>query len=739
MLSYILTHKPSFTCGVACALQIPVRCEAISEYVKLPGGRISLTHASSVVPLEATVNSAFLYDGTYMWLRRPDGQPTDVYLQAVQTLLDKLGVPSTGTLYANTLDTKLCTMVMAYMTATSGHSTALGFHMPDDRGILAYLDVPECTTSIQVSNIPGTPFYITDSYHTASEIMFTYQGRVYVILRYVPTVTAVSIVVTFYQLLHGCLPCSDDVSGKVLDYCRTSLTPDIVNYMPVTSMYIEVMAAITDDPTYVYVNPKYNGTAHWVYWDSQVGAVLVEWRKVGNQHEYKVVGLCSTCRMPRDMVEGRCCLLVEMVGSDMYVVDSHTPGISRYTARYQLASEAVRCLQTEMVSTYRMHITEGKRVTYGADCLPVLLGKKIDNTDGYIVYVDGRRPMKLKPASEYTVDIRFTPAVPRDMADNVLKGTWDYTDLPIKPIPLEMAPELDEESAVYEVSLQSCAIVRRRYDKVTGNPSGLIDSIRQKYKVDAPYASPVVWGGRDPTFMVVANRMIKRMVYNEEVPAGARIVDIGSGYGADVPVWKERGYRVVAVEYSEARYKELAAKTRSYSTVRCIHASMLDVDVHSELYSGYSIWTFMRSINAVPSKDRVRMLERLMSKRVKIVIVATTLDAARKVLGVKPEDKAAKSLCLSRKGSAQEVSATLVGRKLTLSNRTTTVDSVEPVRTYTDYLMSEDAWKAVAADKRYVCRITPAEYYLQRIYGTCDLPVMCLCKMDACIVYEPLS
>lgn len=82
------------------------------------------------------------------------------------------------------------------------------------------------------------------------------------------------------------------------------------------------------------------------------------------------------------------------------------------------------------------------------------------------------------------------------------------------------------------------------------------------------------------------------------LPANARILDVGCGSGRDSLAFKNKGYEVVAMDYSE----ELVKKATELTGIAVCHQSFYDID-ESEAYDG--IWACASLLHC----ERERLVE----------------------------------------------------------------------------------------------------------------------------------
>ncbi len=455
-------------------------------------------------------------------------------------------------------------------------------------------------------------------------------------------------------------------------------------------------------------------------------------------------------------------ILCEKVGDLYYMVDTllNPRNLSTYRERYELMVSLSNNLQRYGEFCKAFRLTEGGRLQ-GVDsaipnpeCLPMLMRRQSlsEATDGYIVYIDDKRPAKLKDMDHATVDLDFyfdEVAV----ADGKVCGKWSYNLSTQKDIPLSMLPEKSQKSAVYEVRIKDGQVVRRRSDRLTGNPVGLVKQIISQYSRNAVQSNSAVWGAKDPEFFVVANRIFKRYVYNKFVPNNSSIVDLGSGNGGDIPIWKEKGYSVIAVEPDHARYNILVSNVKSLVKIRCVQSKM---EAYEFSERDYTYCTFMRSINAISIAERLALVSRLLAKRKKLVIVCSTLERARSVLkaadsevtplNVKsamkslkelernlqtPKDVTSFSKIYKSSDDSRRIKFALKGRELTVDYERNSQGSD---RIYSDQLMSIEEWKDLADSCNAKMTICEPEEFLESVYKSTSLVAMSPCKLDVGIM-----
>ena len=447
--------------------------------------------------------------------------------------------------------------------------------------------------SVSVSAIYNGFEMLVTGIHSHDPELLTHVRYVEVVLRLYKSVTDTHIGMSCYKRE------AEGILSSIATVC----------YTPITSTYSEMLERVTDG--YVagedcHINPKHDGVAMWMFMSPTVPLSLVSQSKK-KQVTHRYVGRLADqlCNIRR-----RYCIMIEKV-EDVYVMtDCFTDEDKCYTERLKDMQEVhmlvsrLTNLRVLLTNTYHICCSCPSTRTPIDEAMSMLQGA----TDGYIAYLGNSRPMKIKLKEHMTLDLEFnksnsTYLLPEGIAEE------DLRDIQLPTDDITMSTTLD--SIVLEVSVHSKLIVRSRPDRIRGNSAHVINTVIGCYRRDSKYSNVDVWRGKDVRFCILVNRAFKRYMYMKYLPRGSSLLDIGSGNGGDIPIWRHMEYKVLAVEVDGERFKVLSSRASDCSNIKTVLCDMRRLDVLRGYLSSsairYANVSFMRSLSNM-NKDMVKLL-----------------------------------------------------------------------------------------------------------------------------------
>lgn len=794
MLQKLCELSPNLAFGIIdikSILDIPIIPSVVTKF-RIPGTAIVFTNANFCeFPRESEKPDGMAKDSEVVWyyptLAQLPENPLLVFRKDCEDILQLyaeriLRGSSTISLPNWNLTTNRITNLLCLHLGSIGDGELwLGLKLPkDERGMKIF----ECNTvlypnadekdknglervsqKLHFKSVPGTQIYYSAELTRSENVLYKQDNMLFI--RQTSRVTPSSMfeavqILNFLQFfLHNTFLCLEDNYQEAKDFMDNEVRLREKDYTPITGNFLSFLSLCAENTGDVYINPKYDGKMCWLYCSKSCPVMYIEAIKSKGRIRYKIRGALSDFKLPEEFRYNKislCCEEVEYTSFQTEIVayDCYSGSVESYKKRIEIVKEVVAMLGTSgNLTTFTTHpgankldVTKGGLLGKEGSSLTSLLDHKMPKTDGVVVYAGQSRPVKLKMAENMTVDITFklAPSLVDDMGDIV--GEWQVPTgeeakglsavlrewlkkLKDTKIPEHLLPSPEEISTVYEIRISDCSVVRKRKDREYGNPIGLIDNIVQVYDKDRIYSNILTWSGKDMTLATSLNRTFKRCAFLRYIPKGSMIIDMGSGFLGDLPIWKDMGYRVVAVEKDVDRHKESEKKVASYTKVTCINSAMENFDFFNPSYSQYRWCTFMRSINMVLPEDRAVMLQKIMKTNRNILVVCAISDKVKEVVEKVPFQCSSKitgeSIVLRKSKHVLDVQYS-VGSKQT---------SVQSTRKYSDYLWTWKQWKELAEKSGYSAKVYLEQKMLLETFGI-DLNdykgCLNLCKLDVAIV-----
>ena len=609
-----------------------------------------------------------------------------------------------------------------------------------ESSIFAILNVPLSIDSQQPSKIPGTQVFLDHSTDIVPHQWYMKNDMLCIKVADLSIMMLYTFVSFVYNLVTDLHLCSTDCNVEARTFLESCVKPREEQFVPVTTTYLGALSEVCDSQGDIYINPKYDGISAWLYISKLCPMMFCSSRKTSSGLKFFCKGMCIDTYLDADAEVSQIAIAIEVMQDSIVMYDCCYEQVGDYGQRLSRLHSIKKLLAGIKILRRHVNITDSKRLTSEiGHSITDIMQNFHEDTDGVVIYCSDKRPFKLKPAHKMTVDIMFTFAPQKQAEDGKAKGDWDV-DIGVEDIPIEMWPDAEVFKCVYEVRLIDKKILRRRDDRETGNPVGLIKNIIQKYEADKQYSTQVVWAGKDIPFVIAINRMFKRYCYSKFVPAGSKVIDFGSGFLADLNIWTHNKNKVIAVEKDAARHKEAAKRVEKNSKVLCVLSSMTKVDVTEEPYKSYSWCVFMRSINLVPTKGRTKLVTHLMSHKKNILIVCAILDTVVKAMDIdtsKPTNAKAEKTIVSPSG--EQITMSLEGRKFTVAHKLPqddVVKSVQKDRVYTDHLWALKEWKDLAKDHGYSVDVQSQENFVKSKYGVVSEYFHALIAVDVVMCFK---
>lgn len=543
-------------------------------------------------------------------------------------------------------------------------------------------------------------------------------------------------------------------------------------YIPVTCSYFEMIEKVaianTTDDT-VILNPKYNGRPCWLYMSQNTPPSLIAQYRTRSANEYKYIGrlysnvceykgrqcailaesICSgyDIHTTRHIVQAANEMSTNMlsdaniaVNNVIYVAidicekyDSSTEYYDRlvklrnvlslfnYTFMHSDGSPLHLCVTSSNV--LRLSTNKHDDIAIYSDLLecinPItsIMTTTMQHVDGYVLYLGNNRPMKVKLAESLTVDLECVKA-----EDGTI--TYDVNNSHLRSIVNDVGGVLDlaecDRTYIVEVSINNGAVTSIRNDRLSANPSNVVNNIVSKYMSDKKYSLSDVWSGRNIKLLILMNRVFKTFCYNRFVPAQSRIVDMGSGNGADVYIWRDKGYKVLAVERDEKRLSILKRKVHSHIDIICKLCDMRCVmRLLSDSTMKYRYTTFMRSIGHL-SLNEIRTLFVALRKygMVRIVVVTALREL---VYDADVADHNGQRFNVHIRDDGMIVT------KYSIDNRR---------MSYVDNCYTHSEWSNIAKDASYRLNIFREETFIADVYHCEQEALLKPCTMDVCLTFD---
>ena len=453
------------------------------------------------------------------------------------------------------------------------------------------------------------------------------------------TVSSVRIVLELYKLITGLglgLYGHQEESKSFIE----SIDPKL--YTPVTISYIELLSNIAEafcNQSSVAFNPKYNGVCYWIYFSSTVPPSLVSQIRTAEGNIYKYIGRLSRLQNIRETE--RWALMIESIDTKeknkVYVVtDSFRNNMDSYSLRDCLIRTALpKYLDTTeayCIKNVTLFHTDNKILhrdnTYHNSKTEESLCKIMSAghifTDGYVVYIGNNRPTKVKLVEFLTADIEL-------QVDDDLKSVWRTTNTfllsRIKYPVYHSLEDLDQTSAVYEVSLYNGEIIRPRLDRRKGNPEEILERIVKCYKRDEKYSTRLVWSGESVKFSILVNRTFKHYLYFKYIKEGSYIIDLGSGNVGERNIWNTLKCKVVCIERDPKRFEVLKTKCSKDLNIIVFKDDMRNaMSCLKQVNLKYRTACFMRSISHLCKEDIVTLLKGLEAYGIKTILIVTMVS-----------------------------------------------------------------------------------------------------------------
>lgn len=393
-----------------------------------------------------------------------------------------------------------------------------------------------------------------------------------------------------------------------------------IEYVPTTVTYMESLEAVVDanvSGQEVHINTKHDGIAVWAYLSPTTPLSLLYQTKQKRHVSHRYIGVLQ--ESVNVIVQHKYCMLMERLllqtGAYVYVVLDCFSGTDRkYRERM---SEAVSLLHQCDIRDVQMCVTNSITVGSGR-AINDIMSITHESSDGYVFYTGTSRPIKVKSADMMTLDLEYDKNV------SAYTHLHDLGDITVDEPGYEMLTSTTNDKVVVEVNLSTGHIVRMRPDREHGNSRTVVENVLRSYKKDIKYSSLAVWSGVDVKFSVLMNRMFKRYMHCKHMHRSSSMLDVGSGNGGDVGIWKHMRYRVMAVEYDTRRYDVLCRRTAGNMNVKCVRDDMRNLFKHLKASTvRYESASFMRSLSNMNREDLCVLLDGLRAYGCNRILIVT--------------------------------------------------------------------------------------------------------------------
>jgi hypothetical protein len=475
-----------------------------------------------------------------------------------------------------------------------------------------------------------------------------------------------------------------------------------IKYVPITSTYVNMLnsiatAAATSDP--VSINYKHDGQAMWLYISPTMPASLLYQVKVRNGIAHKYIGRVAD--LPDTTLTCYHCLLIERVDHDTHheyiVIDAFTEIDEQYIDRMYHAIQVfnkyliqdtpytimIKYKFTEFnimpTSIISLPITSTSTIPIGTIATPinVMMSRALEHMDGYVIYIGSNRPLKVKLANMVTLDVEYNKSL----------SAWNYQGQ--LPVPLE-TPSTDilmstnDNIIVMEVNIHTGHIVRVRGDRMRGNSKVVLDNILRSYGEDIKYSNGDVWSGNDIKFSLLINRTFKRFMHLKYMPRRTNLLDVGSGNGGDISIWRDMSYKVLALEKDEGRFNVLCKRITHDISIIAVHDDMRNMVYHlKQSPIRYHSVSFMRSLSMLNDEEIVTMLSGLRAYGCNRILIVTMITDRLMHHSYKTPD--------------QEFNIVYDGSNIV----TVSYKSDNMIISYTDNCYSQDKWISMCSSSGY--------------------------------------
>jgi hypothetical protein len=563
------------------------------------------------------------------------------------------------------------------------------------------------------------PVHITCVYNGTDLVILTICGY----SDYIFSISYIDIIVTLYKILTS--TGLGILSHKYESETRlSSILP--VSYVPITSTYTNALnniARSSASDSIVCINHKYDGQAMWLYMSRTVPASLLYQMKTksGIAHRYigRVADLPDT-----SLMESYCLLLERLEGTKGYeyvVTDAFSdideqyidrmkrisdvlnkynqPGPYSLRIQYSITmSNAVNLKAIEQTS--RTIITRLMPDELARGCssiyrtsITTMMSTVVPQTDGYIMYIGNNRPLKVKLVDMITLDVEFVKSKSMWNCEEELSIRFETPDC-------DTLMSTTDDVIVMEVNIHTGRIVRVRGDRVRGNSKPVRDNIVRSYNNDLKYSNKLIWSGIDIRFSLLINRTFKRYMHMRYMLRGSNLLDVGSGNGGDISIWRDMEYKVLALEKDETRFRVLSEKLSDDVSARVIKDDMRNLMYHlSNSAIRYHNVSFMRSLSMLDSNEICVMLRHLKAYGCTKILIVTMVD----------------------NGSINHEYATnnQMFKIAYGDNRTVTVSyTVDGIATsYTDNCYSEREWEDMCLSSGYKVTIKTQSSFVSETYS----------------------
>lgn len=529
----------------------------------------------------------------------------------------------------------------------------------------------------------------------------------------------VTLLLRLYRYMLGTRMGLQEYVEESISFIRSIVT---ISYVPVSCSYPDILLKMLEashKDLQVSINPKHDGVSCWVYGSPDTPMSLVSHTRHSRGFSYRYCGRLEILRdmRPTKAVAIFCEMLVDGNGISLKAIDAFTTDDMKYSERREMMKHILP------IEPFRVTTQYLDRYTFEATGTRLIPQVSIHNamsvihprTDGYVIYIDGERPVKSKLGSTYTLDLEYK----YKLIGKKTQHMWNYS-LPV-PMqdPLEIWEHLDEGVAyVIEVRIHDGKIIRLRNDRTRGNSREVIDSVLVSYVRDSKYSVEDVLKGEDIRSIILLNRMFKYHCYLEYIPRSSRLIDMGSGNGADSNVWRDMGYYILAIELDKTRVSVLRSMVKSNDKVQVVRANMLDVtkQLHKATMR-YTYATFMRTIGNLRKEEIVAILRTFRRYGVSRVVIVTMIRD--KVTTANVSDTSGNNFSVSvGSGDMVTVSYSISGKPTT----------------YIDRCYSLKEWYEISAETGYEIVVEYQWDILSKVYGIVPSAYMAFCAMDVGIV-----